>query len=360
VLTLRNGAGLDGDVLARHRVEQLVHGSRTLRPAGSETGQRPAPPARQRSLTAVRRRHGGVRARVRGSIAVIRRSTVGASRSGRSHEATTTISSASASRAVMTPTAGPSPGQRSATTRTVRASEQHRVAAHEHDGVTPGAGQRGGDPLDHRRAPQLDERLVGPHPPAGAAAQHRAGGHDAAGPPSGSSCTRNRAMRSARRPRRCGRPSRRGRRGRAGSRGSSARTSGRSPTRATRWRAACRARGGSRRGSTRSARCRRARRRPGPPTRRGSGASERRRRRRPPAVVPAEWRGRRPARRAASGSGGGRTVEGRPWDIVTGRWSLMSRRVRVAPPLRRRHAGAGDPRSSTVGRRGGDRVRDRS
>ncbi len=76
--------------------------------------------------------------------------------------------------------------------------QEHAVAADQAHRVAAGRLQRGGHALGHRHAAHLDERLVGAHAAAPAAAEHRPGGHEPArGGPSGSSCTRNVATRSA-------------------------------------------------------------------------------------------------------------------------------------------------------------------
>ena len=117
----------------------------------------------------------------------------------------------------------------------------------------------------------------------------------------------------------------------AGSPGSSAPPSARSPSRASRWPAARRGRGGSRRGSRRSARCRHGRGRRARPRRRGTAGQRRRRRRRaappssPSAASAASSAARAPAR---AGQHGRR----QPRDIAIGRSSLMPARVRDRRP----------------------------
>ena len=87
--------------------------------------------------------------------------------------------------------------RRRARGRPSRASSDARRRRRARPARSPAASSARGDALGHRHAVDLDERLVGAHPAAGAAAQHGAGGHDACGGPSGSSCTRNIATRSA-------------------------------------------------------------------------------------------------------------------------------------------------------------------
>ena len=113
--------------------------------------------------------------------------------------ATTTSSSPTASSAVRTPPAGPSTGKRSATTGRPKRASSTRSPPTSTTGSHPPASSGRRHALDHRHAVDLDERLVGAHP---AAARRRSstapGGHDPArGGPSGSSCTRNVATRSA-------------------------------------------------------------------------------------------------------------------------------------------------------------------
>ena len=179
------------------------------------------------------------------------------------------------SSAVSTPPSGPSPGKSSATTSRPSAPRsgcdrrRSRRPARSQPRRSASATRR-----RHRHAVDRQQRLVGAHPPAGTTAQHGtvATGHrrasavgrdtgrvellqeqrDAFGlvgsPMAAAICAE--AAQAA-----------------AGSRDWSRRPSARSRNRATRWRAGCRAHGGSRRGRRRSARSCRGRGRRAPPTR---------------------------------------------------------------------------------------------
>ena len=150
-------------------------------------------------------------------------------------------------------------------------------------GEHPAAGQDIREATGHRDAVDLDHGLVDAHAPARAATQHRADreapstlGGDAAGV---ELQHEHGDARRLRRLRRWPRPSAAGHVGSAGSPDWSRRPSARSPIRASRWRAARRAHGDSRRDMPRSARCRRVRGCRARPTRSGNEGWPRRPRR---------------------------------------------------------------------------------
>ena len=225
----------------------------------------------------------------------------------------------------MIPPAGPAPGAMSGTTRR-RAGRAARSPPTNTTGSHPASRQRARHPRRHRDAVDLDQRLVGAHPCARSAREHRTGqthdrqSHEAqwSGCPTGRAGAGTRGIAPPRRSHRSRRPSHRARAASAGNPGSSARPSARSRSPANRWPAACRGHGGSRPGTRRSARSCRDRDRRAPPRRRGSAATPRRPRRprldvppRRSPVRPPRRRHRWPRRRAAPWWGG-------PWTCGSG------------------------------------------
>ena len=93
----------------------------------------------------------------------------------RSHAATSTTRASVASRAVTIPPSGPAPGARSGTTRRPAADSAAASPPTASDRVGPRSAQGPRHPDGHGLAGDRQQGLVGTHPPAGPAAQHRAG-----------------------------------------------------------------------------------------------------------------------------------------------------------------------------------------